>query len=320
MADLVNIFEAGLVAEAKGIIDIKDKPVEEEVLEEEVLEEVSDDEPESEDELPEEEAPDEPTIAAPAGMTTEEQDQFATLTPEMQGFISKREADRNAHFSRQTNETAEQRRQAEAALQQYNSQLEQVSAALENVTQQDLAPPDPALRDVDPEAYDNEMAAYVHSTHQQNQAQKQLAQVNAQRATQRQQLVTQEAARARELIPALGDPTEGPALSSRITQFALGQGYTQDEIGSASSRDVNVLYKAMLYEGLNGKGNKVVQKASKKAPKAMKPGASKSGSTKVRDKVQALRKRVRDGDSQAAVGIFEHMLEAEADGSSNRGF
>ena len=89
MADLVNIFEAGLVAEAKGIIDIKDEPkkaapVEEEVLEEEVLEEVSDDEPESEDELPEEEAPDEPTIAAPAGMTTEEQDQFATLTPEMQ--------------------------------------------------------------------------------------------------------------------------------------------------------------------------------------------------------------------------------------------
>ena len=319
MADLVNIFEAGLVAESKGLIDLKEAaPVEEEVLEEEVLEEDTDEELESEVD-PEDEAPDEPTIAAPAGMTTEEQGQFATLTPEMQGFISKREADRNAHFTRQTNETAEQRRQAEAVLQQYNSQLEQVSVALENVTAQDLAPPEPSLREVDPEAYDNEMAAYVHGVHQQNQASKHLASLNQQRAAQRQQFMSQEAARAREIIPALGDPTEGPALSSRISQFALGQGYTQTEIGAASSRDVNVLYKAMQFDALNGKGQKVIQKASKKAPRAMTPGASKSGGAKSKEKVQALRKRIQGGDSQAAVGIFEMMLEAE-DGSSNRGF
>jgi len=318
MADkLVNIFEKSL-DEQSGTPRPKDDEI---IPDEDLPADTEDDTDDLED--PEEaddsegdleEDPAEPTIAPPSGMSTDDQTHFATLTPEMQHFMVQREADRNAHFTRQTDEVATQRKAAEADRSQYQSQITELSQQLQLVIQDDLAPPDISLRDADPVKYDNDMAVYVNSLHQQKQAERELSRLQNLRNNELVRHAGEEAGKAAKLIPELGDTVKGPVLSSRISSYGVSQGYTTQEMGAAGSRDILMVYKAMQFDQLKSKGKTAAKKtsANKTAPKTIRAAGSRQLGAPANDKFQQLRKQVRKTGSDAAMSnVFEHMLENE---------
>ncbi|MCK5315380.1 MAG: hypothetical protein KAJ53_09670, partial [Anaerolineales bacterium] len=195
---------------------VKDDPKKKE--EEEVVDEVEEEELEAEgeeleaeeelEEGEEEEAEGEETsqLAPPNSMSAEEITHFESLSPEMQEFVTRREADRGVYFQREQNELAAGRKEVEAMRNQFTEQLQTQAAHLQQIVGREVAPPDPALRNNDPDAYDSQMATYVHTVHQKNQAQTKLDEVKAYQRVEMEKFQNQQAVEVAQLIPELSDP------------------------------------------------------------------------------------------------------------------
>ncbi len=295
----------------------KEEEVVEEVEEEPevgVEEEDLDGDEESEEEGEEVEGEEEPVsqLAPPNSMSAEEITHFESLSPEMQHFVTRREAERGVYFQREQNELAAGRKEVEAMRSQFTQQLNTQAAHLQQIVGQEVAPPDPALRNNDPDAYDSQMATYVHTVHQKNQAQTKLDEVKAYQRVEMEKFQNQQAVEVAQLIPELSDPVKGPALQNEIRVFAEKSGYSREALANTTAQDAVILHKAMLYDQMKSSGKKIVKTAPKKAaPKTAKSGASKGVGGSKKAKVQALRKRLKGGDDQAAVDLFQMQLESE---------
>ena len=251
-------------------------------------------------------------VTPPNSMSAEEITHFESLSPEMQSFVSRREADRSVYFQREQNELATGRQEVEAMRSHFTEQLNTQAAHLQQIVGQEVAPPDPALRTTDPDAYDNQMATYVHTVHQKQQAQTKLDEVKAYRQAEITKFQDQQAVEVTKLIPELSDPKKGPVLQNEIRAFAEKSGYSREALANATAQDAVILHKAMLYDQMKSSGKKVVKTAPRKAaPKTARSGASKGvGGTK-RAKVKTLNKRLKAGDDNAAVELFQMALDSE---------
>ncbi len=251
-------------------------------------------------------------ISPPSSMSAEETTHFQSLSPEMQEFVVRREADRDVFFQRTQNELATERKQIEAIRNQATEQLNSQASSLSQFVTQDVAPPDVALRAEDPDKYDDQMAAYVHGIHQQKQAQTKLDEIKNVQNAELVKFQDQQAVEVARMIPEITDPVKGPQIQSQIRAYAQTVGFSSEQLSGASARDAVVLYKAMLYDERVSSGRIIAKKSPKKAaPKSAKPGASKGVSRASEAKIKALRKRLRGGDDRAAVDLFQMALESE---------
>jgi hypothetical protein len=319
---IAGLFEAELKAEAAppreprapspegGEIETEPPETEVEPVEEAPVEETEiTEEPEPEGES--EETPAARTIDAPSGMSEADKAAFAKLSPELRAWVSKRESESRADYTRKSQEVAEQRKAVTAASQQVVGKLQQLDAFLAQFTDPEIAAPDPALRFTDPAAYEEQAANFLHRKDLQEKAKAERSRVaqeaNAYQQAQAREYLAQEAQELARLAPDLAANTPKAAdMRKAVHRYGVEQGYPPEMLMQASARDVVTLWKAQQFDAAQkARANaKVVQRP---APKIVAPGHG----TSVGGRPTNLARAVQDLSKNPSVSALEAAFLAE---------
>jgi hypothetical protein len=228
-----------------------------------------------------------PAIEPPASWPKEEKEAFNQLPRQLQEIVSRREQDRDRHFTKGQQETAEQRKaiqtekqQAEQLRQQYEAQLPVVAQALHQALIAEF-PDVKTMEDVQRLARED-WPRYV----QWDAKQKQLAQwkSEADAAHQRQQqeanaqladwVKSQDAEIEREFsnVP----PTEQTAIANKAKDLLIDYGFSEDQLGNLWNSSIlrsapmqRILADAARYN--IAKAN-AAKPAAKPVPPVQRPG------------------------------------------------
>lgn len=259
--------------------------------------------------------PEPAAITAPAGMSEADKAVFATLPPEAKAWIAKREAETRADYTRKTQAVAEQRKQVEAAQAQVLERLTQYDQVLSQFTTRPPVPPDPALRNADPVAFEEQLAAYVHQKHVHEVATAEQARVRQERDAEAQrQMETywqEQAQQLAQLAPELAAGTETARAQRRaVYDYGLKSGYSKEMMDRASALDMVTLWKAQRYDAALAAKNNAPKPAPPPAPKAQAPGPAKLGGT--RSTVATAVRALSENPSRAALAAaYRAELAAE---------
>lgn len=190
---------------------------------------------------------------------------------------------RQADYSRKTQELAEQRRAAEAEFQRiagerqhYAQQLDQLATVLQTTLPQRPSPQD---FDADPigslqqeKLWEAKIGQLQHVLTERDRAQ----QLNQQQmAAMQQQMLHQAKERLTEMLPEWRKPEVAKREQRELAEYLRSTlGYTDDEISAAADPRAIVGYrKAMLYDRLMA-AKPTVQQRVAQAPKMVRPGSS----------------------------------------------
>ena len=293
--------------------EIEPEPAETEVESEE--EEIPAEEAEPAEEIESEgesaETPAVTTPDAPSGMSEADKVAFAKLSPELRAWVSKREAETRADYTRKSQEVAEQRKAVTAASQQVVGKLRQLDGILSQYTDPEIAAPDPALRFTDPAAYEEQAANFLHRKDLQEKAKAERHRIaqeaNAYQQAQTREYLALEAQELARLAPELAANTPKAAeMRKAVHRYGEEQGYPREMLMQASARDVVTLWKAQQFDAAQkARANaKVVQKP---APKVAAPGQAKS----VGGRPSNLSRAVQDLKSNPSADALEAAFLAE---------
>lgn len=112
-----------------------------------------------------------------------------------------------------------------------------------------------------------------------------------------QQFVQTERTKLLEKVPEWRDPEKAQAEQNKLTEYLIGQGYTQEEIAKAYDHRLVVgLRKAMLWDEMQSK-SQVAKKKVVKVPKVLKPGAPKPKEQLNRERIDKQRAKLRQTGS-----------------------
>lgn len=126
----------------------------------------------------------------------------------------------------------------------------------------------------------------------------------ARQTDQRNEWLTGEKQRVRELLPELNDPEKGPGLARKVYDFASKQGYSAEMLDNASASDFVMLHKAMQFDNLQGQQEAARIKAAK-APPVQQPGGRQAlKDSKATDAFEKLQKTGRVEDAAAVFRQF----------------
>jgi len=275
--------------------------------------EITADEAETEDEQEPEsepsEAPAARAIDAPNGMSEADKAMFSKLPQDLKAWISGREAQQTADYTRKTQEVAEQRKAVKTASDALVGKLQQYDQILSRFTDPEITPPDPGLRLTDPADYEEKLASYVHRKDLQERARAERAR-NAKEyeqhiREQEREYLAEQAQELQRLAPDLAANTPKAAeMRKAIHKYGVDSGYTPEMLAQASARDIVTLWKAQQFDAAQkAKANvKVVQKP---APKIAAPGPAKGG------RPSNYAKAVQDLSSNPSVDALEAAFLAE---------
>lgn len=283
--ELASLFAAEIAAESAPPAAAKaepeaavEEPQDEAPVEasEEISEGVTEDaEPNSEpEEVPAK------TVSGPSGMSEADKAVFAQLPPELQAWVSKRESETRADYTRKTQEVAEHRKAVSAEREMLAGAMQQYDAILARFTDQEIAPPNPALRNSDPVAFEEQMAAYVHAKHTQEIAQKERAQ-NArqfkamQEAQTREYIDQQERALEEMKSPLARSSKDSAKIRKEVFEYGVKSGIPPEVLKQASAIEMSLLHKARLYDAQQAAA-KAVKTVPPAAPKVQAPGPAKA--------------------------------------------
>lgn len=230
---------------------------------------------------------------------------------------------READYTRKTQQVAELRKAVEQQQQEHQTRTEQAHRELAQLTQlneQSLMAEYQSidwnrLRAEDPAEWSARQQEY-QAKHAQIQQWKQYAsqqwelqqqqQAQKQRETM-QQLLAREAKALTEKIPEWKDPQKYASERTAVAEYLAQNGYQENEINSlADHRAVALVRKAYLYDQMQSK-TKAAKKQVSKLPPVLKPGAKK-GNVKA-EKRQALADKLRKtGSAQAAEDLLFDRL------------
>lgn len=253
-------------------------------------------------------------IEAPPGMSEADKAEFAKLPPSQRAWIAKRIADQTADYTRKTQDVAQRRKAVDGMAQEFMGRIQSYDAILAKFTDADIAPPDPSLRMTDPEAYDQQLANYVHRKDLKDKATAERSRVAQEAAriqeAQQQAYYRAEAEKLAELAPELAASTpEAAKVRKDIYGFAQKLGYSPDELKMASAKDMITLHKAMLYDAQQA-ARKAVKVVPKPAPKVIKPGSASAGG-RPSQLVSAVQQLKANPTVDSLAAAFEADLKAE---------
>lgn len=236
----------------------------------------TDTEPET---LEPDEATQQTVLDAPSGMSETDKANFAKLTPELQSWLTQTKRSADAAFTKKSQEVAAVQKHYTERFEALTGAMQQYDAILSNVMGTKIEPPDLALRENDPFAYDQQMAHYVQAKHRQEVAaeerKKNHAAFTELQKQQRQEWLAQESTRLREIAPELAESSsKGRALFQSVVDYGAKAGYSEQQIANAGALDLSILMKAMRYDAAQ-KAKAEVRPVAQPAPKVAKPGPSK---------------------------------------------
>lgn len=286
---LAGLFEAQITAEREPQKETKSEPPEQPETDAELVEtdeeqtnevtaEEADEQTEDADHESEPEEAHASQIQAPSGLSEADKAEFAKLPTAMQSWVAKRIGEQTADYTRKTQEVAARRNAVDQMATQVIDRMRQYDEILANFTDPDIAPPDPALRNSDPLAYDEQLANYLQRRDLKERAAVERGRLKEELRQagklQQQQFWAREAEAMKELAPELAAGTPGSAEKLKsIADYARKLGYTNEMLEGAAAKDVVTLHKAMMYDAQQA-AKKAVKVLPKPAPKIIKPGAA----------------------------------------------
>ena len=215
---------------------------------------------------------------APSGMSEADKALYAKLPTEMKAWVAKQEAARTADYTRKTQEVAERRKQFETGVNGVMQRLQALDQNLARFTDNETAPPDPALRMTDPLAYDEQLANHLHAQHVKELAGKERQKVQAEfEQTQRYmqaQFAQEREQKLREIAPDLFGEN-GNKIGKQIQEYASKTGYSMEQLKAASATDIVTLWKAQRFDAIEA-AKKQVKTVPQPAMKTSKPGPAKA--------------------------------------------
>ena len=291
------------------------QPEEEDESFEEEEEEESEEEDESE---PADEEDDEELYA----VTVDGEEVGVSLDELMKGYS------RQSDYTKKTQQVAEDRREMESLQERYNSEVAQIQAErnqyvemLGNIIQQSSGELEKftnvdwqSLKENDPIEYVTKREEYREAQEKIQGVQQQQAQ--AQRAQQvemgraREAMVSEERGKLIEALPDMGNSETRPTRVKEIQTYALGQGFTQEELdGLIDHRSVVVLDKARKYDEMQ-KANPKAKKLKNK-PRVVRPGSGTTKKDSLKSKRNEQMKRLKQsGHVDDAASLLEDMFNS----------
>lgn len=225
---------------------------------------------------------------------------------------------RQADYTRKTQEVADQRRQTtaeqDAARQeraQYADNLRRMQAQLEGVLQEQQQTDWQKLIDSDPVEYLKQQHLWQQrqAAYQQNLAQQQqlaaVMQAEQQQAHQAHLQAQQQALLAK--LPEWSDPAKATADKAAIRAYLLEQGYDENAVSSvADARAVLMARKAMLYDQMLKKADVAARKVAQLPTRIERPG---TGDVQPLDKRSSAFQRLsKSGRVEDAAAVFSALL------------
>ena len=300
--------------EAEPAEEEESQPVEEDESSEEEPEE-SEDEEGTDDQSEEEED----LLYA---VTVNGEEQEVTLDELLKGYS------RQSDYTRKTQEISEQRKQADAAVQQHLAEVGQIRnerqqymQTLQNIIDNSGQQFDQfidvdwdTLKETNPIEYVTKREEYrevqerISSLQQQQHA---VAQKHAQDATTlHARTLNQEHHRLVEVLPEWGDPEKQRELGVEIRDYARTQGFADKEISDLiDHRSVLVLRKSMLYDKLNA--SDIKSKKLKNKPRVVRSGKGASKSTEKRSiRAKSMKRLQQTGHVDDAAALLEDMMNS----------
>ncbi len=219
-----------------------------------------------------------PPIAAPSGMTDADKAVYAKLPTELKAWVAKQAASRTADYTRKAQAIAEQKKAFDSTVPALMQRLEYFDRVLSEVTDNEIAPPDPAMRNTDPLAYDEALAQYMHQTHRKEVAAKERQKMKVEHdrlsMAARAEFERTRDTELREKAPEFYGP-KGEEIGRQIQSYAKQVGYSTEQLMQARATDLITLWKAQQFDAIAA-AKKVAKPVPPAPMKAAKPGPAKA--------------------------------------------
>lgn len=226
---------------------------------------------------------------------------------------------RQADYTRKTQQLAEERKAIEAEKAQIAQLQQRYLETLQQQGNSELAKFKDVdwarLRAEDPDEYVMKRAEYQEAQERANKSQVEQRQIMEEQQKQMQAQWAEYVQKQNEElsgpdgIQGWTDPEKGTEIRTALRGYALNLGFTEDEVNQlADAKALKVLDKARRYDELLAKSGKVAQK--KKAsppPKVAKAGASGRSGTATKKQAALQRLRRSGSDNDAAAAIFQML-------------
>ena len=312
--------EAEPTEEEESTGETQDESLEEEQPDEDGEEEEGEepDDLEESDEAEEAEEPEETTLYT---VKVNGEDTEVTEDELIRGYS------RHSDYTKKTQELAEERRNIDSAMAQYDSEISQLQGqrqqyveALSHVIQNSLAGLEQyndidwaTLKEEDPIVYITKRDEYreIQERTRENQHRMQLAQQqqNAEMQEVQKRVLQEEHGKLVAALPEWGEPATQKKLATDVRAYAIEQGYTPEEIGTlVDHRSLLVLMKAQKYDALQKAD--VKSKKVKNKPKVVRAGTGTKKTQEGKSKHRAQMKRLRGtGHLDDASALLEDFID-----------
>ena len=296
--------------EAEPTEEEESQPVEEdESFEEESEEESPDTDEEAEEDL----------LYA---VTVNGAEQEVSLDELMKGYS------RQSDYTRKTQEVSEQRKEFDAMkqnmvqeYQQIQAERQQYTQALQSLMEGNMSGIDKfasvdweVLKETDPIEYVTRKEEFREAQEkvQNLQREQHMAQQrhHAQSQNEHRQMLQQETTALVTALPDWGDSGKQPAIAKNIRSYAMGNGFTKEELDSlVDHRSILVLLKAQKYDQLQN--SDVRGKKLKNKPRVIRSGTGGSKKSDSKSKRAVKMKRLQStGHVDDAASILEDMFNS----------
>jgi hypothetical protein len=260
----------------------------------------------------------------PSGMSEADRAAFDKLPPEQKAWVSERAKAMQADYTRKTQAIAETTKAVTAERQALNGALQYYDQLLSSVLQAPkLSPPDPALRESDPAAFEQKLAEYVHAEHAQKVAAQEREKVREQQkaiqARQDHEFFTEQERVLAEAKSPLGERTPTGALTPQALslrkscfEYGVKTGIPPEVINKATAVELMLLDKARRYDAAQA-ASAAAKTVPTVAPKVSKPGPAKAIGRPSNASV-AIQNLSQNASRENLAAAFEAQLRAERNG------
>lgn len=225
---------------------------------------------------------------------------------------------RQSDYTKKTMEASQQRKEADAVVQQaqqerqeYHSKLERMAAQLEGALEQQSQIDWNALIESDPVEYLKQQQLFQQrqALYQQNaqERQKLIQQHQNEQAQAQQSYLAEQQENLLAKLPDWKDDAKAAAEKAAISEFLQKQGFEAEDISSiADHRHVIVARKAMLYDQLMAKANVQAKKVQEAPQRVVKPGVTTNGNADGR--TTAAKQHAAKGTVETGAAVFLQYL------------
>lgn len=225
---------------------------------------------------------------------------------------------RQSDYTKKTMEAADQRKTADAAIQQatqerqqYASELQRMAHQLEGALQQQSQIDWNALIESDPVEYlkQQQLLQQRQALYRENmQEQQQLAQqFQNEQAQALQSYLSEQQDSLLAKLPDWKDDAKAKADKAAISEFLKKEGFGDEDISSiADHRHVLIARKAMLYDQVMANAKLQAKKVQEAPQRVVKPGVKTDGNTDGRS--VAAKRHEKSGTVESAAAVFAQFL------------